>query len=205
MKTYERFIKDYTELQYLDLLPEIRLFLSNDNNLHSFLQQEDNKNTPYPFWAYAWAGGIGLARFILDNPHIVNGKCVEDYCSGSGIIGIAAKMAGAKEVVCVDIDPIANQACLLNARANNVDIKISSKGEDIDVLLSGDPWGRELDGSFNYEVNAYLSKCENVYIGYGVRKNNSFEGFDRLKTYNISVLPFLENGPSDMEVEILYK
>ena len=45
---------------------------------------------PPPFWAFAWAGGQGLARYILDNPETVRGKRVLDFASGSGLVGIAA-------------------------------------------------------------------------------------------------------------------
>ena len=75
---------------------------------------------PPPFWAFAWAGGQALARYLLDHPEIVAGKRVLDFASGSGIVGIAAMMAGAAEVTCADIDVFCGAALTLNLAANGV-------------------------------------------------------------------------------------
>ncbi|TIL77311.1 MAG: methyltransferase, partial [Mesorhizobium sp.] len=77
---------------------------------------------PPPFWAFAWAGGQGLARYILDNPSDVQGKRVLDFASGSGLVAIAAVKAGAAEVIAADIDPFCATAIRLNAEANGVGI-----------------------------------------------------------------------------------
>src|ERR1700726_1540305 len=57
-----------------------------------------------PFWAFAWAGGQALARYLLDHPDVAAGKRVVDFASGSGLVGIAARLAGAKDVLCADLD-----------------------------------------------------------------------------------------------------
>lgn len=98
---------------------------------------------PPPFWAFAWAGGQGLARYILDNPDVVRGKRVVDFASGSGMVAIAAALAGAAHVLAVDIDPWTKSAITLNAAANNVTVAVSSdniigRAIDADVLLAGD-------------------------------------------------------------------
>jgi predicted nicotinamide N-methyase len=98
---------------------------------------------PPPFWAFAWAGGQGLARYILDNPDIVRGKTVLDFASGSGFVAIAAKLAGARSVHAVDIDPWAEVAMQLNADINQVSVYTLQRdviGEPVnaDVVLVGD-------------------------------------------------------------------
>lgn len=92
-----------------------------------------------PYWAYLWAGGRGLARYVLDHPKIVAGKSVVDFGAGSGVAGIAALRAGATSVVSVDTDPNARVACILNARANGVQtIPRKSLTKVPEILLAGD-------------------------------------------------------------------
>ncbi|MDP9810602.1 putative nicotinamide N-methyase [Rhizobium tibeticum] len=118
---------------------------------------------PPPFWAFAWAGGQGLARYILDHPHIVAGKRVLDFATGSGLVAIAAKMAGAAKVVAADIDPWAETAVRLNAGLNQLEVDFTGAdliGDKVeaDMLLAGDvfydsdfaaaivPWFETLSG-----------------------------------------------------------
>lgn len=91
-------------------------------------------NVAPPFWAFPWAGGQALARYVLDNPQVVRGKQVLDLACGSGLVGLAAALAGAAEVVANDIDPMCEAAVALNAALNGV--AISYQGGN---LLTGDP------------------------------------------------------------------
>ena len=98
---------------------------------------------PPPFWAFAWAGGQGLARYVLDHPELVRGKRVLDFATGSGLVAIAAAKAGAASVLAVDIDPFCAAAVALNAELNGVGVAFDSDdliGEtgDWDVVLAGD-------------------------------------------------------------------
>lgn len=133
-------ISSYTKLQYLDFVPEIRLFLQEHVDISDCVRQETGERVDVTGWATVWAGGLVLARHILDNPELVSNKTVCDFCSGSGIVGIAAKLAGADEVICVDIDPISHIATNLNARANSVDIRVEYTLQECDIILAGDPW-----------------------------------------------------------------
>ncbi len=126
-------------------VPEIRLCLASE--VHALWQKTEDElagiGLPPPFWAFAWAGGQGLARFILDHPETVAGKRVMDFASGSGLVAIAACKAGAHSVVAVDIDPWAGTAIGLNAGLNAVEIATIADnivGTDVeaDVLLAGD-------------------------------------------------------------------
>ena len=100
---------------------------------------------PPPFWAFAWAGGQALARYVMDHPQIVAGKRVLDFASGSGIVAIAAMKAGAaKSALAADIDVFCGAAAALNAEANGSPIDFTSTNlldapaGDFDVILAGD-------------------------------------------------------------------
>ncbi len=161
----ESFILANTSLMAPPHVPEIRLHLASEAH-ELWLKTEEELEAiglPPPFWAFAWAGGQGLARYILDHPEIVAGKTVLDFASGSGLVAIAAMRAGAAHVLAVDIDPWAGTAIRLNAVENGVDLDFA--GEDIigrtvdaEVILAGDvfydrafaaklvPWLRQLAG-----------------------------------------------------------
>src|SRR3546814_6716248 len=85
-------------------------------------EELERSGLPPPFWAFAWAGGQALARYILDHPEVVRGKRVLDFGSGSGLIAIAAMKAGADSVLAADIDPFAVASIGLNAEVNEVSV-----------------------------------------------------------------------------------
>ncbi|MGO6721215.1 methyltransferase [Rhizobium ruizarguesonis] len=141
----EAFIRANTSLISPPHVPEISLHLASEAH-ELWLKTEGELEAiglPPPYWAFAWAGGQGLARYILDHPETVRGRRVLDFACGSGLVGIAAVMAGAREVMAVDIDPWAETAIRLNAGANRVSLGFSSAdliGEavDADIVLAGD-------------------------------------------------------------------
>ena len=99
---------------------------------------------PLPFWAFAWAGGLAVARYLQDKPGEVAGRRVLDIASGSGLCAIVAMQAGAASARAIDIDPLSEAAVALNARANGV--RVAFRGQDLlgapppacDVILAGD-------------------------------------------------------------------
>lgn len=97
-----------------------------------------------PYWAFAWAGGLAICRYVLEHPHEVEGRRVLDVASGSGLCSIVALRAGAASVHAVDIDPLAEAAVAVNARANGVRVGFSRRDlldelpPDFDVILAGD-------------------------------------------------------------------
>src|SRR6267142_5786296 len=99
------------------LVPEIRLYLASEITPIWQATEETLARgaVPPPFWAFAWAGGQGLARYLLDHPELVAGREVLDIGSGSGIVAIAAAKAGAARVVAAEIDHFAAAAIALNA------------------------------------------------------------------------------------------
>lgn len=140
------FIERETVIARTPLCPEIalhlvtdacRLWRATDVDLQA-LEIED------PFWAFAWAGGQALARYLLDHPEEIRGRTVFDFAAGGAIEGIAAALGGARRVVVNDIDAWALQASRMNARLNGVEFEtleanlVGQALHDIDVVLAGD-------------------------------------------------------------------
>ncbi len=144
------------------LVPEIELHLATEE-LPLYKAGEEELaalGIGSPYWAFAWSGGQALARYILDKPKTVTGQRVLDFGAGSGLVAIAAAIAGAKTIIAADIDPIAAHAMALNRKRNEVDFEIETTDligvrGNWDVLLVGDvcydkeiadrllPWLRE--------------------------------------------------------------
>jgi len=114
-----------TTLRRIPLVPEIRLYQASEPIAAWQHTERATGRTGLdpPFWAFAWAGGQALARYLLDHPEAVAGRQVIDVASGSGLVAIAAALAGAAAVTAYDIDPLAAAAITLNAAANNVAIQ----------------------------------------------------------------------------------
>lgn len=123
----------------IPLCPELALMLLSDEidlerSIPALLAAEDA-----PYWAFAWGSGQALARHLLDEPELVRGRRVVDLGAGSGIVAIAAKMAGADEAIAVDRDDDALAACRINAELNQVSLTISAElPERFDLLLMAD-------------------------------------------------------------------
>jgi predicted nicotinamide N-methyase len=143
------FIRENTRLMAPPLVPEIELHLAHEA-LPLWEKTEEELGTmglPPPYWAFAWAGGQALARYVLDNPHAVAGRSVLDVASGSGLLAIAARKAGAATVVASDIDPFALAAIAMNAAANDVSLGVTGA----DLIGRDDGWETILAGDVFYE------------------------------------------------------
>ena len=118
-------IRAGTTLRRIPLVPEIRLYQASEPIAAWQHTERATGRTGLdpPFWAFAWAGGQALARYLLDHPEAVAGRQVIDVASGSGLVAIAAALAGAAAVTAYDIDPLAAAAITLNAAANHVAIQ----------------------------------------------------------------------------------
>ena len=146
MKTDPRqFILENTGIMSPPHVPEVRLHLADEaHDLWLKTEEElEEIGLPPPFWAFAWAGGQGLARYVLDHTGSVAGKRVVDFASGSGLVAIAAMKAGARDVLAADIDPWTGTAIALNAGLNEVPVdytrdNLVGNDVDADVLLAGD-------------------------------------------------------------------
>jgi predicted nicotinamide N-methyase len=143
--TPEDFIRINAALMAPPLVPEIKLHLATEvvPLWHATEEELARIGMPPPYWAFAWAGGQALARYVLDHPGMVHGMRVLDIGAGSGLVGLAAARAGAASVLAADIDAFACAAIRLNAAANGCDIAVTE--EDLigtpgawDVILVGD-------------------------------------------------------------------
>ena len=140
------FILENTRPQAPPHTPELTLYLADEITPIWKMTEEAlvEIGLPPPFWAFAWAGGQALARYILDHPESVAGKRVIDFASGSGLVAIAAMKAGAASVLAADIDVFCEAAIGLNAEANAVEVAftevnlLGAPPPAVDVLLAGD-------------------------------------------------------------------
>jgi predicted nicotinamide N-methyase len=147
--TPEDFIKANARLMAPPLLPEIKLYLASEVvPLWRATEEELAEiGVPPPYWAFAWAGGQALARYVLDHPDIVRGKQVLDIGAGSGLVGLAAAKAGAAGVLAADIDAFSCAAIRLNAKANACEIAVT----DEDKIGAAGRWDVILVGDLFYE------------------------------------------------------
>jgi predicted nicotinamide N-methyase len=159
---------------------------------------------PPPFWAFAWAGGQAVARYVMDNPDIVAGKSVLDLATGGGMAAIAAAKAGAASVVANDIDPFCEAAVALNAEANEVLVEfrlgdlLGGPAPAVDVLLVGD---LAYEKPTAEKVRPWLAAAHaagtKVLIGDPGRSYFLSDGLIRLAEYQVPTTRELE----DMEVK----
>jgi predicted nicotinamide N-methyase len=164
---------DSLRLSRVPLVPEIRLFVAEDATvLWARLEAEAGQQLPPPFWASAWAGGQALARYVLDHPEVVAGRTVLDLASGSGLVAIAAAMAGAAATTANDVDPYAIAAISANAEANGVAVDVlpgdllDGDGGGADVVLAGDVlYNRSLAGRVLPFLHRLVERGAYVLVG----------------------------------------
>jgi predicted nicotinamide N-methyase len=142
----EGFIRANTALQPVPHAPEISLHVADEVTPIWKMTEEalGALGISPPFWAFAWAGGQAIARYVLDHPELVRGKSVLDFASGSGLCAIAAMKAGAASALACDIDPFCRAAIAVNAEANGVEVGciigdlLDDRPPPFDVILAGD-------------------------------------------------------------------
>jgi predicted nicotinamide N-methyase len=196
------FILANTRLQPVPHAPEISLWLADEVTPIWRLTEEElgEMGLPPPFWAFAWAGGQGLARWLLDNPSEVAGKRVLDLAAGSGLVGIAAMQAGAASTLCADIDPFCAAAIALNAGANGVKLSFTDADlldrtpPEVDVICAGDVFYEQPMAG---RVLAWLTEAANrgtrVLVGDPLRTYFPKQGFDLLAEYAVPTTRELED------------
>jgi len=201
------FIRDNTRLQSPPHAPELVLHLADEITPIWKLTEEalSEIGLPPPFWAFAWAGGQAVARYVLDNPDIVAGKRVVDFASGSGMVAIAAMRAGAARALAADIDVFCEAAVALNAAANGVavsftdlDLLDAPAPTDADVILAGDIcYEKPLAERVIAWLTAAKAAGKTVLIGDPGRTYFPKSGLTLLAEYQVPTTRELE----DMEVK----
>jgi predicted nicotinamide N-methyase len=159
------------------------------------------RNVAPPFWAFAWAGGQGLARFLIDNPDVVRGKRVLDLAAGSGLVAIVAARQGAARVAANDIDPLCEAALRLNAGLNDADV-VWRGGDltgladlDADVILAGDVfYEKPMAERFEACLRRARAAGADVYVGDPGRAYVP-PGLTPCAVYDVAASLDLENSP----------
>lgn len=196
------FIRQNTGFSVPPHVPEIRLHLADDAHdlWHKTEDELEAIGLQPPFWAFAWAGGQGLSRYILDHPELVAGKHVLDFATGSGIVAIAAKLAGAQNVVASDIDPFCEASVELNSKLNNVELcfalddLIGNEIPHADIILAGDVfYDREMASQVLPWFHTLIARGKTVLIGDPGRSYLP-AGLKPLATYNVPVARILEDA-----------
>ncbi|GAA4172756.1 class I SAM-dependent methyltransferase [Shinella granuli] len=198
----EVFIRDNTDVLSPPHVPEVTLHLATEaHDLWLKTEEElEEIGLPPPFWAFAWAGGQGLARHVLDHPALVAGKSVLDFASGSGLVGIAARLSGAAAVLAADIDPWSRTAIRLNAALNGVDLAYTAedmvgRDEGWDVVLAGDVfYDRGFADMLIPWFSALAARGALVLVGDPGRAYCPRERMETLAIYTVPVTRALEDS-----------
>jgi predicted nicotinamide N-methyase len=196
------FIRANTRLQPVSHTPEISLWLADEITPIWRLTEEElgEMGLPPPFWAFAWAGGQALARWILDHPDEVVGRTVLDFATGSGLVAIAAMKAGATSALGADIDPFCEAAVELNAASNEVSVDFTARNlldappPMVDVICAGDVC---YEKPMTERVLAWLAEAKRngsrILIGDPGRTYFPREGLTFLAEYHVPTTRELED------------
>ncbi len=195
------FIRKHTRLIPVPHAPEILLHVA-DEATELWQKTEDELEQiglPPPYWAFAWAGGQALARYVLDNPDVVREKRVLDVASGSGLVAIAASRAGAASVEANEIDLFALAAIAVNSAANHADI-LASPGDIVgtdagwDVVLAGDvSYERDMAARITDWLAALAQRGACVLIGDPGRTYLDRSRLEAIANYRVLVTRSLED------------
>ena len=196
----------FTRLHPVSGVPEIRLHLANEAEplwqavAAATAGDRRADAVPIPFWAFAWSGGLALARYVLDHPAEVRNRRVLDLGTGSGLVAIAAVRAGATSVMAADIDPLAETAVNANAKANGVVVEfvrrdlLGDVAPDVDVVLAADTW---YESALGERVLPWLEGAAGhgirVLVGDPGRRYLPIERLERLAEYEVETTTALED------------
>jgi predicted nicotinamide N-methyase len=196
------FVRANTRLRPVPLVPDILLHVA-DEAVPLWQKTEEELGElglSAPFWAFAWAGGQALARYILDNPALVAGKRVLDFASGSGLVAIAAAKSGARVVEACEIDDFAIAAIALNAKANGANVQavradLIGRDEGWDVVLAADVcYEREMAARALDWLASLVVRCAEVRIGDPDRTYLPRDRLERIAEYRVPVTRELEDA-----------
>ena len=193
----------HTRLQQVPGLGRLRLHLADDVLALWRATQvaSGDPDAPLPYWAFAWAGGQAIARYLREHPERVAGRRVVDLASGSGLCAIVALRAGAAEATAIDIDPLAAAAIALNARDAGCrvtvlqrDVLDDAEPPDADVILAGDCW---YEARFAERVMPWLRRARDhgldVLVGDPGRRYLPAAELVKLASYDVRTTTELED------------
>jgi predicted nicotinamide N-methyase len=203
MRDAQAFVRDHTAVAVPPLVPELRLHLATEPTPLWEATEEwlEATGVDPPFWAFAWAGGQALARYLLDDPGLVRGRDVIDVGCGSGLVAIAAMLAGARSALAVDQDSLAVAAAGLNAALNGV--AVTTEAGDATrlavpagtVVLSGDVCYARGEAEALAGWFAAVARSGNpVLVGDPGRKFLPKHGFAEVARYEVETSVELEKS-----------
>jgi len=198
-----RFVKENTRVLAPPLVPELSLHLAEES-LPIWLKTEEElhkANIDPPYWAFAWAGGQALARYVLDHPELVANKRVLDLGAGSGLVAIAVGRGGASAVMASDVDPLALATISLNAALNGVTLEttgldlLAAPPERYDVITVGDLF---YEAPLARRVLAFIDEASatgaEILVGDPRRSYFPVDRFEKLAEYSVPVTRQLEDA-----------
>ena len=198
----ESFVLGHTGLAPVPLVPEIRTYQPDDAIALWEITEElhGGPGLAPPFWAFPWAGGQAVARYVLDHPDVVAGRTVLDLAAGSGLVALAASLAGARSVVANEIDPYAIAAIRLNAAANAREIRpyqgnlLVESVTDADVVVAGDVfYNREMAAAMLRFLRAARNRGADVLAGDPGRAYVPTDDLVHVASFTVPVIRDLED------------
>ena len=155
------------------------------------------------YWCFCWASGQVLAQYLLAHPERVAGKSVLDFGAGSGVVGIAAMLAGARKVIAVDLDPAALAACAVNAAINGVQLtmahNLDAVQSPIDLIIAADVL---YDRDNLHFLDSLPTLATDVLIADSRIKNFNHPQYRLLQTQTATTWPDLEEHPEYNQVRV---
>lgn len=195
-------MREQTRVAAPPAVAELRLHLASDaTELWEATERVlERLGLPPPYWAFAWAGGQAVARYVLDHPDLVAGRRVLDFAAGGGLVAIAAARAGAASVLAADLDEFARTAGRMNAALN--DVRIDFTVEDLvgtdagwDVVLAGDVcYERPMTERAMPWLRALARRGATVIVGDPGRSYLPKQGLTLLARFDVAVPRTLEDS-----------
>lgn len=195
-------MRRHTALLPVPDVPGVRLHLADDVMTICQLAGTEfgDPDPALPYWAFAWAGGLAISRYLQDEPGEVAGRRVLDMASGSGLCAIVALRAGAASISAVDVDPLSEAAVAVNARANRVRVGfhradlLDGPPPDCDVILAGDVWYEETMARRMLDwLRLAAANGTRVLVGDPGRRYRP-AGLEHIATYRVRTSRELENA-----------
>jgi len=188
-------------------LAELQLWLLDPRNLDRAFAPEETRrllDTP-PYWGFCWGSGLALARWVLDHPELVRSKRILDFGSGSGIVALACRLAGASQSIACDLDGPARQACAVNARLNDLELELAADyfavEGDIDLIIAADVL---YDSDNRPFLDHFRRRASQVLVADSRVRNLRHPGYVRLATLAGQTVPDL-GEPLEFRQVALYQ